>query len=242
MLIYIVNGFLKNFNIAVLVLNSSFRSYTEQYTIFLKYRQYFITREATQLTSSIVNSNKIKVLLSASDMEAFGITYSQLDYANEETRFAINDILTQVKIELGFESAGYRLFVEVFKSDDGGCTFYFTRTKPNIKDKIQNQTDKPLSPNIIPVTLKFDNLNALCDYSRFISEFVSLPTFGSNLYIMDGIYYLVIFIFKLQYNKFILTANEFSISIYPGKVFYAHVNEHGKKLIEEKAVENMVNI
>lgn len=188
-----------------------------------------------------MSSDKIKVLLSHEDMRVLGVTYEELDYEQEDTKVAINDILDHVRSIWGFESLGYKLFVEVFKSDDGGCIFYFTRVKySSVTGTYKKQ--KSATRSVIPVTLKFESLDSLCDYCRFIDNFGNFPIFSSSLYIMDSSYYLVVFIFKLQYNKIILTANEFSASIYNGQLFYAHITEHGKNLVPQDAVEQMVNI
>lgn len=195
------------------------------------------------MTVNIMSDDKIKVLLSPEDMQVLGMTYEELDYEMEDTKTAINDILDQVRELWGFESLGYKLFVEVFKSDEGGCVFYFTRVRSggNI-GKVYRKQHKSAPKSIVPVTLKFDSLNDLCDYCRFMSSHNDCPILQSSLYIMDSVYYIVVFIFKLQYNKLVLTSNEFSVSIYSGDLTYAHLCEHGKSLISGDAIERMISV
>lgn len=189
-----------------------------------------------------MDNNKIKVSLSSTDMEILGVSYEELDYEQEDTRLAINDILEHVRDIWGFESSGYKLYVEVFKAEDGGCVFYFTRMKRNSVPDVTYGKNKPRTKSVIPAVLEFSSLEDLCSYCRYITSNGNQTIFSSSLYKMNDNFYLVVFIFKLQYNKIALTAHEFSANIFSGSLYFAHLNEHGKSLLDQQAIENMVNI
>ncbi len=74
-----------------------------------------------------IGNNKFIVSLSREDMQALDITYSQMDYADIETRRVIWTILDDVRKSTGrdIDPSG-NLVIETVPDNSGGCILIFT--------------------------------------------------------------------------------------------------------------------
>jgi Negative regulator of genetic competence, sporulation and motility len=78
----------------------------------------------------MINESKLKVMMSASDMEQYEISCEMIDYGGgtpAETRKAFWRILDEAKDKTGFDAAGDRVFVQVYPSKSGGCEMFVTK-------------------------------------------------------------------------------------------------------------------
>ena len=75
----------------------------------------------------MVNSLKLKIILTPEDMRELNITNESLDYGSSATRRAFKSILEKAKSETGFETGNDRVYVQVFPSNDGGCEMFLTK-------------------------------------------------------------------------------------------------------------------
>ena len=75
----------------------------------------------------LINENKIKVMLSASDLEDFEIEAKDLDYANTDTKRMFWDVLSRAKHSTGFDTDGQRVLVQLYPSRHGGCEMFVTK-------------------------------------------------------------------------------------------------------------------
>ena len=75
----------------------------------------------------LINENKIKVMLSASDLEDFEIEAKDLDYANTDTKRLFWDVLSRAKHSTGFDTDGQRVLVQLYPSRHGGCEMFVTK-------------------------------------------------------------------------------------------------------------------
>ena len=75
----------------------------------------------------LINENKMKVMLSATDLEEFEIEAEELDYANTDTKRMFWDILSRAKHSTGFDTDGQRVLVQLYPSRHGGCEMFVTK-------------------------------------------------------------------------------------------------------------------
>lgn len=75
----------------------------------------------------VISENKLKVILSRDDMDAYSITCDSIDYDNTETRKAFWCILDEAKHKTGFDAAADRVYVQIYPSRGGGCEMYVTK-------------------------------------------------------------------------------------------------------------------
>ncbi len=75
----------------------------------------------------LINENKMKVMLSACDLEEFEVEADELDYANTDTKRMFWDILSRAKHSTGFDTDGQRVLVQLYPSRHGGCEMFVTK-------------------------------------------------------------------------------------------------------------------
>ena len=74
-----------------------------------------------------INDSKLKIMLDEHDMKELNIC-DEADCANNETRHAIRTILDRAKLQLGFNTEGAEIFVQLYTSKGGGCELFVTKS------------------------------------------------------------------------------------------------------------------
>ncbi len=77
-----------------------------------------------------INDNKLKVMLSETDMEAYAITAQELDEDSEHARGVFWRILSQASQREAFDTEHHRLFVQIYPCRSGGCELYIVKLPP----------------------------------------------------------------------------------------------------------------
>lgn len=75
----------------------------------------------------VINQNKLKIMLSAPDMEHYELGAACMDCADAHTREAFRHIFEDARAEIGFDTQGERLFVQLYASKEGGCEIFVTK-------------------------------------------------------------------------------------------------------------------
>ena len=87
-----------------------------------------------------INNSKLKIMLDESDMKEYNIS-DEADCANGETRQAIRHILDRARDQIGFNTEGSEIFVQLYTSKRGGCELFVTKSSfSSLKD--DKQIDK----------------------------------------------------------------------------------------------------
>ena len=74
-----------------------------------------------------ISESKLKLTLAREDLAEFDLDAEDLDYSKTDTKRMFWDILSRVKRNVGFETDGYRVLVQLFPSRDGGCEMFITK-------------------------------------------------------------------------------------------------------------------
>ena len=88
-----------------------------------------------------INESKLKIMLDESDMKEYNIG-DEADCANSETRLAIRHILDRAKDQIGFNTEGSEIFVQLYTSKGGGCELFVTKSSIS-SDAIVTSTSAP---------------------------------------------------------------------------------------------------
>lgn len=75
----------------------------------------------------LISDTKLKVMLSAEDMQRYHISCDTIDYDNPHSRRAFWNILDEAKSRTGFDPAGNKVFVQLYPSREGGCEMFVTK-------------------------------------------------------------------------------------------------------------------
>ena len=76
---------------------------------------------------TLINDNKLKIMLTVEDMENLDITCEDMDYDDTATRRIFWDLLDRAKRRTGFDAASDKLLVQVYPDKTGGCMMYITK-------------------------------------------------------------------------------------------------------------------
>lgn len=89
----------------------------------------------------LISETKLKIMLTADDMENNGISEELLTYGEKDVRKIFEGILEEAKLKTGFDSSTGRLCIQVYPSKEGGCEVYFIR-KPE-GERLTGTKEKP---------------------------------------------------------------------------------------------------
>lgn len=167
----------------------------------------------------LISENKLKISLSAADMEAYALRCEDLDYRNTETRRVFWSILDRAKHETGFDAASERVLVQVYPSVCGGCELFVTKMSGCASTGLEKLRER-LTAGSGRKTLQvwrfpeFGSLLAACGCLR------SLPGIcGSSAYAEEGKGYLLF-----------LTCRESENGLLPGFYPTDRLREYGSRL------------
>ena len=74
-----------------------------------------------------ISDSKLKIMLDEVDMKELHIC-NEADCARGETRHAIRTLLERAKSEIGFNTEGSEIFVQLYTSKNGGCELFITKS------------------------------------------------------------------------------------------------------------------
>lgn len=75
----------------------------------------------------LISNTKLKIMLDESDMLEYRIG-NDSDCAEPETRKAIRTLLEKARDEVGFNTDGFEIFVQLYTSRKGGCELFITKS------------------------------------------------------------------------------------------------------------------
>ncbi len=175
-----------------------------------------------------INSDKIKILLTISDMERLKLTYEELDYQSPSSKRAISELLSFAKAKTGFDFTGARLYIEAFSNGDGSCTLLFTKLD---KAPPSESRKKPFVTDALPVIYEFERIDDTAQFARACLETIS----PLALYAIGGRYRLVLGAKSAQRIAPLLA--EFGRRCGSGLTDLAHLDEHGTLLLTRNTLK-----
>ena len=75
----------------------------------------------------VISKSKLKIMLTAPDMVRYRLETARMDCADAHTRAAFRHIFDDARAEIGFDTEGERLFVQLYASREGGCEIFVTK-------------------------------------------------------------------------------------------------------------------
>lgn len=185
----------------------------------------------------LVDPDKLKVSLTRTDLEELGIDYQSLDYSDESTRDALVSLLEKGRALAGFNPRRAKLYIEVFPSRDGGCVIYYTRLQGG-----EFFSAGRFVPGPAPVVFAFDSPEELIRACAGAKERCIHRILRSRLYLLETQYRLVVWPLDYLDNLSVLFLSEYGRPVGEGAVLAAFIEEHGKLLVWENAIEAMAEL
>lgn len=187
----------------------------------------------------LVDRKTAKITLTEKDLDAMSISYEDMDYKNPETKRAILELIERVKEETGLDCSCSKLFIEAYPAIYGGCVLYI-----NLLEKGKNAVvSKKAIPDFhSPIIFCFDDVNALLHASENLFRQYNHLVHKSSLYLMAERYYLIISSYLKLDDKLMKFLGEYGSFFGRGDLKISILKEHGKLLIDETAVETLVDL
>lgn len=79
----------------------------------------------------VISESKLKIMLSAPDMEHYNLQTLRRYGTDADTRAAFRKIFEDARTEIGFDTQGERLFIQLYDSLEGGCEIFVTKLGSN---------------------------------------------------------------------------------------------------------------
>ena len=180
-----------------------------------------------------IAGDRLKVLLTGEDMQRLAITYDQLDYADDQTRKVILELLELARTETGFDLGDARLFVEAYPYQEEGCVIYFTTLSPGDGGL---RIKKPIYNSIV---FEFDQVDPLIDGAvRLFSQY-SHRIYKSSLYYWRKRFYLILSPFDRTDSRTTSFLSEYGRKYGEGEICAAFIREHGSAIAQEGAIDRL---
>lgn len=203
----------------------------------------------------IINDSKLKIICEAGDLAQFGLNANSLEYSDARSRKFIENILDDVKIKLGFETASHRILIQLFPDRYGGCEIFISRLEAISQDSsegailpLSKASRKFCEHETVQKIYFFERLDFLLEACKRLS-FLSEHQKSSAFYVSEGGYYLCLEI--ATDNSFdecgINSLNEYSFLLEYGEPQSAkeklpYLMEYAKSICDEGAVETLSKI
>ncbi|MBE6685098.1 MAG: adaptor protein MecA [Ruminococcaceae bacterium] len=91
----------------------------------------------------LISNTKLKIMLDESDMRKYHIG-NESDCADSGTRKAIRSLLERARDQIGFNTEGEEIFVQLYTSKRGGCELFVTKSQ--ISDALTPMEERLKSP------------------------------------------------------------------------------------------------
>lgn len=181
-----------------------------------------------------LTNTRVRVFLTPVDMEKYNIDFDLLDGFDDYTQSVIVKLVDEVKKESEFDISKGKLYVEVFPNAGKGCVFYLTLMP------VDKALSKP-KPKKTTRTFayKFHSINTLVSCCKGILKNFGASVNKSTLYLIGDTYYLSIVPQDKLLLELKLFLDEYGTLFGEGTVPNAYLNEHGKVLIRDTAIEKL---
>lgn len=192
-----------------------------------------------------INDNKIKITLSAHDLEERNLDFQALRYNSPEAQNLFWDMIKKAETEHGFVASNCQLFIEAASVMDGN--FIVTITKMNDVGVLPTLPFSKSRGSALKVKKKqINNANAIVRFEQIDNLYdalliQSLPlNINTKLYEYNGDYYLVVkpMITQLQeFKKLVAQLSEFGDIEKDFNYMESKLLEYGNELISKDALE-----
>ena len=115
----------------------------------------------------LINDSKLKIILESRELAEWDISADELDYANPAAKRVFEGLLDHAKKELGFDTSGYKVLLQLYPSKDGGCELFVTRLgkDPSAKHSSSEKEQKRSEPR----AYSFERLSHLLSVCKRLS-------------------------------------------------------------------------
>lgn len=201
----------------------------------------------------MINESKLKVMLEESDLEGLELSSEELDYANPEAKKLFGDILGYAREELGFDTSGYRVLLQLYPSRDGGCEIFITRlgrleeseAPKGQENSVRKEAQRSKRRAKRRKAFRFERLEDLVSACKRLAENGSSPQ-SEAFTDLEGEWFLILSYSDEEYSEILdmLPVSELSfISEYgspeEARSLSLYLGEYGREICASDAIETL---
>lgn len=189
----------------------------------------------------LISKSKLKIMLDERDMREYHIN-DETDCAELKAREAIRSILDRARDEVGFETEGSEIFIQLYTSKKGGCELFVSKSKlpaPSERPALKPaEESKKRNNQQSKMAFSFPSLSELISVCRELRR-INLPHKSSAFSDNEGKAYLILYnvgasmYARLDRLTFIL---EFGSRENPNTLA-SYISERGREICLDNAVE-----
>ena len=211
----------------------------------------------------LISESKLKIMLSPPDMARYELEVTCMDCADAHTRAAFRHIFDDVRAEVGFDTAGSPLFVQLYASPEGGCEIFVTKLEgefspPPLSDgaslmeppspgerklleRVFREEPRPLLPELLgsaaaPTAYVFSSLEDLLGVCRRLSG--GGWRGKSHVYLEESSHGSLWYLLSKAYDPLPPYLTEYGTPM-PAENLEIYLREHGRPIRLHDAVETM---
>lgn len=210
-----------------------------------------------------VDDKTVKCFLSNEELEEYQIDYKDFIMRSEKAREVVQNIMAQAEEEVGYKPPKFAFDLQIMMIPDQGLLLTFSEKDPmdmkdgaqileclqEMKQVLQKTKEKISAPAPSPApspkhpaeqaVFVFDSIGRVMEYASVLPGKLRVH---SELYTMDGSYYLYIAKHAASYERFsraCIQAMEFSSSFAAEEERMLYLREHGECLIADHALKKL---
>lgn len=203
-----------------------------------------------------LSSDRLKVALSAVDLDKYALDYFSISKNSPGTRQMLQDILNEARQRSGFSLKNAKLLIEVIPAKNDGCILYLTRLLPGKAARVRPvrrsaaessaaETEEPLRNADDGYIVCCDSIDDALGAVGCFGQYPDVPLRESSLYSYGGKYHLLFAPDPLdadpeRVGSLIASLSEYGRTALSGPVQAAVLSEHGCPISTGAAVEHML--
>ena len=192
----------------------------------------------------ILNSDKLRVNLSCSDLDKYDLDYLSISTESPGTKRMLRDILLEAGEASGFSAKNCKLLIEVLPGKADGCILYLTRMPAGKEPARQTRMSRPARGSngyILACGCIEDIIGAVNCFARY----PDIPLRKSSLYNFSGKYLLTFSPLRFgldikRLDSLLAALSEYGETGKASPVKEAILSEHGCVINDGRAVENFI--
>ncbi|MDR3552878.1 MAG: adaptor protein MecA [Clostridia bacterium] len=192
----------------------------------------------------MLSPDKLKVVLTIYDLNRYELSYMSISSDDPATKRMVSDILTQARTSTGFHFKNSKLLIEVVPGKNNGCVLYLTKS-PIARSPHRPVQEKPAAGMSHAYILSCGCLDDAIDAIGCFAQFPDIPLRRSALYSLDGHYHLLFSpmvpgLDRKRFYSLLTELSEYGSADTADPVREAVIEEHGRPISAERAIENFI--
>ena len=172
-------------------------------------------------------------MLTAEDARYYALDCEHADRTGKLTREAFREILSDLRMRVGFDAAEDKAYIQMYPSKEGGCELFITKTGlllSEVESESSFHTPKTKRNEITEKAIRFEELEPMLALCRRLRSDCKLK--HSEVFLDDGGAWWLL----LRREGALSFAAEYGE---PGEISAArlYLGEHGKSICKSCAVE-----